>query len=302
MRTQCNIAMDGASAAKKASEESHRVGVVRHGYFLGSTCISPLVPRLAVPTTKAERQRAFVAATFYSECSVHGIPSNDVDLALRDADKRYRKWWIDSTFQSDGQEDESQAKRRRTDDAESTDSEAEMVTADQKPVWGVSARADSDPRSQSLCGGQPLPVQMINSSIGLSDTMIRNAKAGAIASLRRTRGDTTQSEFLSFVGTLESWYSASGRDESPLARDGTWLTLSKPTYSECRGKNNNGEYRYSLGRLSFDMFRPTGLVCSIQASLNVIQPVENGHQVYYPSSIQKEVTASNKTPQLRKYE
>ncbi len=46
--------------------------------------------------------------------------------------------------------------------------------------------------------------------------------------------------------------------------EGMWLTLSKPKYSDCLGQNAVGDYMYTMGRMSFDIFRPTSLVSSIQ--------------------------------------
>jgi hypothetical protein len=45
-----------------------------------------------------------------------------------------------------------------------------------------------------------------------------------------------------------------------------WSTISKTTFTECKGENENGETRYSLGRISFDLYKPIGLSCSIDRS------------------------------------
>ena len=73
---------------------------------------------------------------------------------------------------------------------------------------------------------------------------------------------------------------------------GTWLTLSKPTYNECKGRNEKGEYLYSLGRMSFDMFKPTNLVCSIQAvfnSVRAVDPKNPGRPLHVPRRLMKEI-------------
>jgi hypothetical protein len=75
--------------------------------------------------------------------------------------------------------------------------------------------------------------------------------------------------------------------------DGTWLTLSKPTYSEEHGKNQYDESMYSLGRMSF-------LICSdrhicnapIQGIFNTIQMLDpaKGELPYsMPKKIRKEL-------------
>jgi hypothetical protein len=55
--------------------------------------------------------------------------------------------------------------------------------------------------------------------------------------------------------------------------EGTWLTLSKPNWFGKLGENDNGDPLYTLGRMSFDMFSPTNLICSIQGNFNRINIV-----------------------------
>jgi len=57
------------------------------------------------------------------------------------------------------------------------------------------------------------------------------------------------------------------------AVEGTWLTLSKPNWFGKLGENDNGDPLYTLGRMSFDMFSPTNLVCSLQGNFNRIEIV-----------------------------
>jgi hypothetical protein len=72
--------------------------------------------------------------------------------------------------------------------------------------------------------------------------------------------------------------------------DGTWLTFSSPDYPSSLGKNANGENLFTLGRMSFDMFQPSNLVCSIQKQYNTIHSVEPKDLPHYvPKSLRKEV-------------
>jgi len=54
---------------------------------------------------------------------------------------------------------------------------------------------------------------------------------------------------------------------------GTWLTLTKPTFFGNLGENDAGDPMYTLGRMTFDMFSPTNLVCSLQGNFNSIEVV-----------------------------
>ena len=59
-----------------------------------------------------------------------------------------------------------------------------------------------------------------------------------------------------------------------LTIEGNWFTLTKPTYLNCLGNNNRGNPMYTLGRMSFEMFRPSSLVVSIDAVWNVMEEVD----------------------------
>jgi hypothetical protein len=52
-----------------------------------------------------------------------------------------------------------------------------------------------------------------------------------------------------------------------------WLTLSKPTYFGNLGETSAGDPMYTLGRMAFDMFVPTQLVCSLQGNFNPVHVV-----------------------------
>lgn len=66
---------------------------------------------------------------------------------------------------------------------------------------------------------------------------------------------------------------ASSVSPAPESINGTWLTLSKPNYFGKLGENDNGDPMYTLGRMSFDMFSPTNLVCSLQGNFNQVEIV-----------------------------
>lgn len=80
-------------------------------------------------------------------------------------------------------------------------------------------------------------------------------------------------------------------EESQL--EGMWVSLSKPKFFDCLGCNQDGDFLYSLGRMSFDMFRPTKLVCSIQGTFNPVHVVRSKDRAKIietaPKSLKKEL-------------
>jgi len=75
--------------------------------------------------------------------------------------------------------------------------------------------------------------------------------------------------------------------------EGMWISLSQPKYFDCLGFNKEGDPMYTLGRMSFDMFRPTQLVCSIRGTLNSIKVVHSKERreiiEHAPKSLRKEL-------------
>ncbi|KAL7550715.1 hypothetical protein ACHAWF_013931 [Thalassiosira exigua] len=83
--------------------------------------------------------------------------------------------------------------------------------------------------------------------------------------------------------------SSSTRSESSDI-DGTWLMISPPEYPTCLGKNGDGDSLFTLGRMSFDMYQPADLICSIQKQYNTIHPVSRKDiPQYVPKSLRQEV-------------
>jgi hypothetical protein len=62
----------------------------------------PVAPLLAQPMApfakKSNRKKAFMSASFYSECFLNGIGPVDADTAAMDAQSRYDKWWKSTRY------------------------------------------------------------------------------------------------------------------------------------------------------------------------------------------------------------
>lgn len=66
-------------------------------------------------------------------------------------------------------------------------------------------------------------------------------------------------------------HSGGGSDRAAL--EGMWLTLTKASFFGSLGENADGDPLYTLGRMAFDMFLPTQLVCSLQGNFNPVHIV-----------------------------
>jgi hypothetical protein len=136
---------------------------------------------------------------------------------------------------------------------------------------------------------------------------IRQVKTQMFRDLARTSGDVTTAGFLANLERLIQLHDPSTFDARKLPRDeglttahskkspskrldndknhsmlqleGMWISLSKPKFEECLGMNDDGEFLYTLGRMTFDMFRPGGLVCGIQGTFNPIHVISQDEQM-----------------------
>jgi hypothetical protein len=120
---------------------------------------------------------------------------------------------------------------------------------------------------------EPLPKPMPP----LSDSMVL-ARDSVLHSLAIAQGDVESPEFKSSLDPLLNYFSQQDLDTRPHLTggdsvNGMWLTLSKPSYFGCLGENDNGDPMYTLGRMTFDMFSPTNIVCSLQGNFNPVEVV-----------------------------
>lgn len=110
------------------------------------------------------------------------------------------------------------------------------------------------------------------------DGEVEKARDEVLHSLAVTGGDVDSEKFKVTIDPLEKYFSKQELDTRPQvvgadSVNGMWLTLSKPNFFGCLGENDNGDPMYTLGRMSFDMFSPTNLVCSLQGNFNPVEVV-----------------------------
>lgn len=91
----------------------------------------------------------------------------------------------------------------------------------------------------------------------------KELKVQLLRDLGASGGDVTTSTFLCFLERLAYLYDPVTFDarQRPKNRklttkktpelEGMWITLSRPNFGGCQGLNDNGEYMYDLGRMSF---------------------------------------------------
>ena len=150
---------------------------------------------------------------------------------------------------------------------------------------------------------------------------LQQTKTALLHALQMTGGDVTSEPFLHSLKRLRGLYKRSGLDcrsrvvsssahaNTSVAAgtgaavvdemagatpqlEGMWLTLSRPNFHDCLGLNEQREYMYTLGRMSFGMYKPTKIVCSVQGTFNPIHRVDSAdvdEVESVPRSLRKEL-------------
>ncbi len=171
------------------------------------------------------------------------------------------------------------------------------------------------------------------------DWVKKSIRSELIDALGSGKGDVQDKRFLSVLDILSNFYKTSGRDArvspwsgssgfnggkygyiggesgGPTASDffeGSWVNMTRPNYIECLGENGDNDFMYTLGRMSFDMFQPSNLICSVQSTHTTIKIIGEKEELpaFVPKSLKEEVTSlcdsendgTSKRPLLRSYE
>ena len=102
-----------------------------------------------------------------------------------------------------------------------------------------------------------------------------DSKHMLLQELRRNGGDVTTPSFHLYLSKLSKAYKYKP-NTTTNPNSGFWATLSKPNFKESLGRHpESGEYRYTLGRMSFDMFPRGDLICSVRGSFNIVTKIED---------------------------
>ena len=140
------------------------------------------------------------------------------------------------------------------------------------------------------------------------DWVKKTIRSEMMAGLEEAQGDVSDKRFKASLEVLQGFYKSSGRDAriSPWAGselsggpgefdllEGSYLNLSRPSYVESIGFNRENEYMYNLGRMSFDMFMPREIICSVQKTFSTIKVIGEKDDLpnLVPASLREEVDA-----------
>lgn len=230
------------------------------------TIPTPRDPRMRY--SKSEKKHARASAIFYSECSIHGIPIVEANAAALDAQLRYEKWWKLPPKVRKG--------RKRSH------SDPELQKSQLVEIQSV----DGSDGLSELISESEVPVLIRENELAVQAILKEkdDAKENIILYLKSNGGSIPADDSGTFhqcLRILNGFHHDEGSDvrwkheKKHDGLNGSWLTLTKPTFSDCQGINAKDEYLYSLGRLSFDFFRPTQLLCSIQGIYSRIVPMED---------------------------
>jgi hypothetical protein len=281
------------------------------------SAVAPLIARPTAPFAKSERKRALTTAAYYSECCMNGISPVEADKAALAVQSQYNKWWVGAKYhETEDAERPSEPKRRKVhQEAHSSQQPSREVKQSRKNDAYVTSEDESyisKPQGSSREMGESVSIREITLSAEVNANEISAIKNALTAELTVTGGDSTTAKFEKYLDLLHSSYTSREwdarwleKDSTPFSMDGTWLTLTKPTYTECQGRNSKGQYIYSLGRLAFDMFRPTGLICSVQGVFNSISVTDSSEckrLESVPSRLRKDVSGNPGSPVVRNYE
>jgi hypothetical protein len=299
------------------------------------SAVAPFLTTPITPFEKTERKKAHTSAIYYSECFLKGVTPKDADNAASDIEGRYNKWWVDAGFHetakveagsdnrnlSTKENDFSTASRGSPkrhhvcDRSQPSNLAGVKRTRRRGGVRDIIQDNTVDPHEAALCesigfstGRQKTasqddsPTHSFLSSSNVSQQTIKTLRDKLVEELKVNGGDTDTESFKSKLEILNSFYVSSNKgartthgNSSAFDLDGTWLTLSKPTYIDVKGRNGVGQYKYSLGGMSFDMFHPAELVCSLQGTFNTIHAIDLKSEevpAFIPRSLRNEVRKS----------
>jgi hypothetical protein len=153
--------------------------------------------------------------------------------------------------------------------------------------------------------------EAVEARSSLEETLVTRRDA-LLQALAISGGDAQAQAFAQSVDPLAEVFEEQDIDTrqttnraSDKTVQGTWLTLTKPTFFGNLGENDAGDPMYTMGRMTFDMFSPTNLICSLQGNFNSIEIVgdeQRGAMLeagLVPKSLREEV--ENREVALRTY-
>ena len=220
-----------------------------------------------------EEEESLGGGLYLEQCAKEGIGTAEADAARLLCERLEEYHW------QRGHEREAEAAAlaageiKKGADYGPDDSHRRVQGEDNKKKSGQKNNADAAKGPNKIT----LPPRMAAEAQSLQD----NLKNDTIDILRNAGGDSTNPRFASSLKVLSSIYKGRGYDARAVSSEasasdnahdpissssieGSWDLVSKPTYPDCLGRNEDGEFMYTLARMSFSMLSPGDVVCSIQ--------------------------------------
>jgi len=172
-----------------------------------------------------------------------------------------------------------------------------MTNSEASYPAGTAENTSLEPHIVNVVEDDDEPSHMVSSCRAPLSAAVAPLRDEVLHSLAVTQGDVDSPKFKKALDPLLRYFSQTELDAQPHVQshnvDGMWLTLSKPTFFGCLGENDNGDPMYTLGRMSFDMFSPTNIVCSLQGNFNPVEIVTDDERnkmlELVPKSLREEV-------------
>ena len=289
-----------------------------------------VLPAPLTPFASSQRSRLYQSAVYFGECRLLGVSATDAEEAARAAAEKHRRWWINrkarrqrkgirmglkASLDASPMELDNQSDNEDGEDAEGDgdgDLDGGRTKRRRRHVLKGKRRIKREQEnSLGLKTEDILKSLTPLSHMSVSDQQmgVAEAKVDLLRIISQSGGffDVSKRASVTALDRLVGLYHKKGvdarqnisREEASCRKDinimdGTWLSLCRPEYESCRGHNASGEFLYRLGRMSFDMFRPVGLICSVRGVFSAVTPVEENGPEYIPQSLKGKLRGNDR--------
>lgn len=233
-----------------------------------ATSSSELPNANALLDVKLRKKSAQRKAAFLAECISQDIKIDNktADEAIERSRNQLKKWW---NLASSSVTNESGAAKKRLAMTENG-----AVTRELQHENVLMSHAGASVRRKHHQSGRVSPsFGYLSSELNDESSDLDQLRLQAIQELANSKGDTTTPDFVSLLARLHTHHLRIDPSEHGSPHNGEWKLISGPSYHECKGSNASGQAMYTLGRMSFDMFRPADCRCAMGRVRNTIQDV-----------------------------
>ena len=260
------------------------------------------------------------SATYLEQCAQEGIDADFAQPALESSLRLEEYYWNDGIARADqAAAMAANPVKKGGGDGDGGDG----PDGSHRRVQGDGKKRPGHQNNDAAAGGTkgPNKITLPPSMAAKAQSLQDNLKKDTVAILRNAEGDSTNPRFASSLKVLSSIYKGRGYDARAVSSEerdealdpvvsstieGSWDLISKPTYPDCLGRNEDGDFMYTLARMSFSMLSPGDVVCSIQRLRHEISLVALDDDEKLPDAVPRKLRdALENGPYrnaLRKYE